>query len=148
MDSEDTESALRERYGAAAAVLRLGEHEPFAGVALHLTGHSKAGTVEGYIRPPQAEQLADPQACSQGQGEQALEPLASGGGQQRARLFGIEGCDLVGVDLRRVNRVGGVAGDEVEPYGLIECPMQYRVREAYGRRCQSVAELLGVEGLD
>ena len=100
-------------HGAPAGGLRLGEDEALTSTSvatLHLPGHPETASVEVYVTPPEAEQLAYPQARGERENVERLKAVALGAGhlKELARLLGRERGDLFLANLRRVDPAGRV----------------------------------------
>lgn len=97
----------------------------------------------------QAQSLAYPETCGEGQDIQSLKavPGLAGRAEEYARLLGVEWLYLFLPDLGRVHEGGRVAGDEVSSDRLLQSPAQYGVCIAHARGLEPVAKFGGVEGL-
>ena len=98
------------------------------------------------IAPAQAQGGASAQAERDGRNEEGFKPVAFDGGEQRARLFGIERPDGRVAGVWQVDELGHVAANQIEFHGFVECGAQDDERQS-DRASTQVFELAGLESL-
>jgi hypothetical protein len=94
------------------------------------------------------QRLSHPETASEGHDVKDLERLSGRRSEERPRLIGVQGCNLLLPHLRRVNSGGRVERYQVEPHGLLQSTMQDGVYVADARRLEAVPKLARVEGLN
>lgn len=156
MALEGRQSLLGQIDGAPGGVFGLGEDEP-AGDApilvpprpLKLAVHAQRRPLEVYVRPLQAQSLADAEPCSEGENVQSLQPVVGRGGsaEEGARLLGVERFYLLLPDRRRIHDCCRVTGDEVPPHRLLEArgyeerPLAFKWNEKFCYVAANVSEV-------
>ncbi len=152
MASEGAHDPLRQTYGSAAGVLRLGKFKP-AGLTsfaipappLQLAVDPQRASVEVYIRPLERERLALPESGHEAERVEGLVAIPLSGVEERLRLFGVEGLYFLLPNLRLIRVGGGVSGDEVAPHGLFKGCMQHRVNATHRRPGEATPKQISVE---